>query len=224
MMESASSPRLRDYLTILRESWWVILAATVLAGAAGFGVAQTREPSYTAQVAVFATVPGAAEPRSAFSGSRDALARMQGYAALAVSRQVLARAIADRQLATTPSLLAERVSAVVTPGSVLLDVRVTDTDRQRASTTADAVGRSLSAVAGELEWSGQGPTGALIPVGSASVAEVRADAVRYVTLGAVLGCVLSCVLVLARGIRSARVLTVGQLDHVVIDAIGDGAR
>lgn len=224
MMEPLSPPRLRDYVTILRDSWWVILAATVLAGAVGWWVAHTRETTYTAQVSVFATVPGAAEPRSAFSGSRDALARMEGYAALAVSRQVLARTIADRHLATTPSQLAEHVRAEVTPGSVLLTVRVTDTDERQAVATADALGRSLVKVAGELEWSGQGPTGALIPVGGAAATQVRADAGRYVALGAALGSVLSSVLVLARGIRSATVLTVGQLDHVVIDAIGDGRR
>lgn len=223
-MIEPSAPRLRDYLTILRESWMVLVVATILAGAAGWGVAQTRQPTYTGHVAVFAIVPGAAEPRSAFSGSRDALARMEGYAALAVSRQVLARAIAVRDLTTTPSLLAERVRAQVNPGSVVLDVRVSDPDPRQAAAIADALGRSLVAVAGELEWSGQGPTGALIPLGSAGVVEVKPAVGRYILLGAVLGSVLSSLLVLTRGIRSATVLTVGQLDHVVFDAIGEGAR
>lgn len=224
MIAPAHAPRLRDYVAILRQSWLVIVSATVLAGAAGFWVAQTRHTTYTAHVPVFAMVPGAPEPRSAFSGSRDALARMQGYSALAVSQQVLARTIAERNLATTPRRLAEQVTAQVTPGSVLLDVGVSDTSRPQAVATADALARNLVGVARELEWSAQGPTGELIPVGSASAVEVRAAAGRYVTLGAVLGFVLSCVLVLARGIRGATVLTTGQLDHVVVDAMGEAHR
>lgn len=224
MIAPDHAPRLRDYATILRQSWLVIVSATILAGGAGFWVAQTRDTTYTAHVPVFATVPGAPEPRSAFSGSRDALARMQGYSALAVSQQVLARTIAERNLATTPRQLAERVTAAVTPGSVLLDVGVDDTSRQQAMATADALARNLVGVSRELEWSAQGPTGELIPVGSASAVEVRADAGRYVTLGAVLGCVLSCVLLLARGIRGATLLTTGQLDHVVVEAIGEANR
>ncbi|WP_328354019.1 hypothetical protein OG976_22755 [Mycobacterium sp. NBC_00419] len=224
MIAPPHAPRLRDYAAILRQSWLVIVSATVLAGAAGFWVAQTRDTTYTAHVPVFAMVPGAPEPRSAFSGSRDALARMQGYSALAVSQQVLARTIAERNLATTPRRLAEQVTAQVTPGSVLLDVGVSDTSGQQAVSTADALARNLVGVARELEWSAQGPTGELIPVGSASAVEVRAAAGRYVTLGAVLGFVLSCVLVLARGIRGATVLTTAQLDHVVVDAMGEAQR
>lgn len=213
------APRLRDYGRVLAGSWAVILCAAVLSAVAGWAVYDKRDPVYTADAQVFATVPGAAGTRSAFGGSKDALTRVETYAHIATSSQVLTRTADD--LGMSVAQLAGQVTATVEPGTVLLALSVTGDDPDVVRDTANIWTGNLIQVAREIEWNDSplappGPSGELVLVdGAVSTTETRGALSRYLVMGAVLGALVSGALVLARGTRRAEVMTTNQLDHAV---------
>lgn len=217
------APRLRDYGQLLLDSWIVICCSVILSALAGWGVYANRAPVYTAEAKLFATVPGGAGTRSALSGNQDAITRVETYAQLATSAQVLSRtadAVAAQggDASMTPAQLADDGTAAVVPGSVLLALSVTGPDPKTVSDTANLWAGNLIEVAKEIEWADgpttPGPTGELVLVdGAVSTTETKGALSRYLSLGAGLGLVVSSALVLARGIRRSAVVTTNQLDH-----------
>ncbi len=218
-------PRARDYLHLLRDGWLIILSATLLSGGASWQVQTHRDPIYTANARLFAVIPGGPGTRSAVENNRGALSRMETYAELAKSPQVTARAVDTAQLEESPRELASRITTVVTPGSVLLDISVTGDDSATTRDAANAVATNLIAVSRELASSDKGPVAELVVVdGAVTAAATRASLARYLLLGGSIGLSLSVVLVLARGIWRDAVLDRRQVDHVIAEAVPGAAR
>jgi capsular polysaccharide biosynthesis protein len=196
----------------------VILTATLTSAGAAWVVRQVREPVYTATVSVFATVTGAAGTRSAFEGSRGALSYMETYERLASSALVISR-VADQAHVST-AVVAGALTAEVTPGSSLLEIRATGTNPDTTLNIANAAATTVMNAAREVEWTDEGPQGELLLVdGATHVDETRGSLGRYLGLGGGLGLALTIVLMLARGIARGEVLTSGQVDHIAAESL-----
>jgi capsular polysaccharide biosynthesis protein len=211
-------PRPRDYLRILAGAWVLILIATLSSAGAAWAVRQLREPVYTATVRVFATVSGASGTRSAFEGSRGALSYMETYDRLASSALVISR-VADQARVST-AVVTGALTAEITPGSSLLEIRSTGTNPDTTLNIANAAATTVMNAAREIEWSDDGPQGELLLVdGATHVDETRGSLGRYLELGGGLGFALSVLLVLARGIARGEVLTTGQVGHIAAESL-----
>lgn len=141
---------LRDYLSILRRRWIsvTVVALATLALAAGFTLVQT--PQYTATTRLFFGVQGSETVTDLAQGSTFTEKQMASYAEVATSPLVLDRVVDQLSLPTGGADLADQVSAVAPPNTVILDVSATDPDPTRASLIANAVADQLAKVATDL--------------------------------------------------------------------------
>ena len=223
-------PRVRDYLVSLRNSWLVIVCATVLSAAAMvLGVRYLQPPKYVADTALFAVVPGDAMVHAAYEGNRGASVKIDTYAQLAKSSIVTLRTIDDLGLTQTPEELSKRIAVVSVPDtlsefsypmSVLMRVQVSGDDPDGTVEIANAVTTNLISAAQEVEWSDSegaakaGPS--LILVDQAkSAAQAGPSWLENAGIGGALGAALSCLAVLGLGVSRDRVLSRGQLAYVI---------
>ena len=129
-------------------TWLVPVALAALAGLlVAVVLARTTRTTYTATTTSFVSMASRSAAESdPFAGSQFVLQRMNTYAGLTTSADVLDTVIAELGLNLTPAALATRVTSTSTPESVLLTVMVSDDDARRAGAIADAVAKQQATV------------------------------------------------------------------------------
>lgn len=152
--------------------WLVIPVCGVLGLFAGLLLGASAPPSYESQSAAMVSMtslptddPNGADP---FGGSQFALQRIQSYAELATSPQVMQGALRDLHRGDAADL--SKNVKVSSSGGVMLWVTVDDADPQVAAHTADAVMANLIRSVAALEaGGGQHSPVQLVPVQPALV-------------------------------------------------------
>jgi capsular exopolysaccharide synthesis family protein len=127
---------LKEYLQTLWKWWWLIALCTLCAGAASFTVSSMMSPVYEARVLLMSnqsTNTGIVDYSSLLGGQRV----IETYRELLKTRPVLETAIANLDLPYSPQELAEHIEVSIIPETQLLDLRVEDTDPQRAADIAN---------------------------------------------------------------------------------------
>jgi succinoglycan biosynthesis transport protein ExoP len=141
---------LQDYLLVLRRRWLSALIVAVVVVAAAAALSLTLPPRYTATTRLFFGVRAGESPSDLAQGSTFTEKQMASYEEVASSPLVLGEVIADLGLTTTADDLAKRVNADASPGTVVLDISVTETDAATAASVANAIGQQLTATVGSL--------------------------------------------------------------------------
>lgn len=129
---------LRQYLTLLRRRWWLIVLLALLGGALALPIALLRTPVYeTSTTVLINQAPGASLPNAedVLSGQRVAMT----YAELLHRRSVLEEVITNLDLRITPEVLDKQISISQMRDTNLLVLTVRDTDPQRAADIANEV-------------------------------------------------------------------------------------
>jgi succinoglycan biosynthesis transport protein ExoP len=164
--------------------WLVIPVCGVLGLFAGLILGASAPPSYESQTAAFVAMtslptddPNSADP---FGGSQFALQRIQSYAELATSPQVLQGALRDLHRGDGADL--SKNVKVSSSGGVMLWVTVDDGDPQAAAHMADAVMANLVRSVASLEaGGGQHSPVQLVPVQPALVPDQPVKSAAFVT-------------------------------------------
>ena len=147
---------LKDYIRILRKRWIVIVALT-LAGIIGAGAASVlTTPLYTATTQVFVSTSQGGSASDLNAGSSFTLQRVQSYAQAVGTASVLQPVIKSLDLNVTVEELAKQVEASAPLNTVILNISVTDPDRNSAAAIANAIGETLPEVVDEIEKSDVG--------------------------------------------------------------------
>lgn len=126
--------------------WWFVLAlAVILAAGTAWYVVRQQADMYTSQATLsVGTNFSVAAPDQAQVALSNVLADY--YAALAKREVILGPVVEELQLSFAWWLIRDRMLAVrVDRGANLLEVRVTDTDPERAAAITNAIGASLIA-------------------------------------------------------------------------------
>lgn len=184
------------------------LAAALAGLLLGVAIAFIRTPLYSATAQSFVSLaPESASESDPFGGSQFVLQRMDSYAALATSPQVLSAVVEQQDLPETMSELAGQVTSFPLPNTVLLNVTVRDPDPQRAAALADAVASAQADAIESLEGAGGPVTGSPVRVTPVQAAVAPPSAglarvLRYAVAGISAGFVIFGCGVLVR--RSAR--------------------
>ncbi len=141
---------LRDYLDVARRRWLsaVVIALVCLALSAAATLLMT--PRYVASTRLFFGVEGTGSAAELAQGSSFAERQMTSYAEVATSPLVLGPVIQQLGLNTTPSALAQRVTATIPTETVILELSVIDQDRMRSAAIANAIGAKVAEVASSL--------------------------------------------------------------------------
>ena len=227
MIAPTGVPSLRDYGRMIRDGWVLILAATMLSAGAAWLANSLVTPSYTATSRVILTAPGPSSPRAALDGNRSSLVRVESYAHLAVSEQVLRRVIVDLQLSATPQELASDIAVVPTPGSTLIDISATMDDAEASRDIANSVAINLIQLVSEIDLGADGPVSEVTLIDEATLPAATSERTSNLVLGAGFGLALSVVLLIASGVRRDAIDSREQVEDIVraeLDNAGGGFR
>lgn len=139
---------LRQYIAILRRWWWLLALLTLVGGGAAFAAGELRQPVYVATTTILINqAPGALPDYNAVQqGQRVA----STYAELLQQRPVLEQVIANLGLNIGPETLDGMINVTPITDTNLLELKVQDTDPQRAADIANEVVRVF--IAQNLEF------------------------------------------------------------------------
>jgi capsular exopolysaccharide synthesis family protein len=202
---------LSDYIRVLRKSWLIIVAAALVGVSAAAAYSLTRTPLYSAESQVFVSTQGAGTIGELQQGSTFTQARVTTYTNLVKTPIVMAPAIDELGLDTTPSELAEQVTASSALNTTIIAIQVTDADPVLAADIANALSQSLTETVAEIEM----PTGSDVsPVRLTSVKEaqpgtepVSPNVPLNLVLGGLIGLALGIGIAVLREVLDTRVRT-----------------
>lgn len=138
---------LHDVIRILRRSWLLIVACTLLGLLVGAGSTLAKTPLYTATTKVFVTVQaGGSSPSDLVQGNSAAQQKVTSYIDVVTSAAVLQPVIDELKLHRTVPSLASAVSASSPVNSVVIDISAEDPDPATAARLAAAIGASFAKV------------------------------------------------------------------------------
>jgi succinoglycan biosynthesis transport protein ExoP len=188
---------LREYLRVLRAHRLLIVASMVICTALAAALAWTRTPQYAAHTQLFVATRTSTNPGDIYAAGLFSEQRIGSYAQLVSNATVLRSVVKDLHLPFNAGTLATRIHATVPPGTVLIDVTVTDTSPQRAAAIATALGTRFSQFVSQLETTRKDATSPInVRVTSPPTIPVSPYSPRkklYVVLGALLGFMLGIV-------------------------------
>lgn len=210
---------LRDLLSVLRTRWVVIVAATLVSGIVALVASLLTAPTYQARIQFYVTVAGGENAAaSAYQGSLGAQQRVQSYAALVESSEIVEQVVDAANVDVEPAAVASSVTATADSKTVILDVAVEDSEPKRAMQLADAFGEVLPEVINRLETpDGGGP--ALAKLTEISSPQLPTDPIapktgRNVAIGLLLGFLLGVAIALLNNAFDRRVKTKEQLEQI----------
>lgn len=142
---------IRDYLLILRRSWSLVLALT-LVGLLGAGAASVLiQPTYKSDTQLFVAIQNSGSVQELAQGNTFSQARVQSYVKTVTTPTVLQPVIDSLGLQVTSSELASKISATTDLNTVLITVSVSDKSPAQAAAIAQAVAESLIKAVDNLE-------------------------------------------------------------------------
>jgi capsular exopolysaccharide synthesis family protein len=143
---------LRSGLRLLRDSWLLILAATVIAVATAGIVTSNQTPQYSSRVTFFISAWADPEdPASAYQGSLLSEQKVKSYAELLRTRAVMDGVIDDLSLDLSADELSAKVATTVVPDTSLLEATVTDPSPETAQEIARSIGDQFTTIVPTLE-------------------------------------------------------------------------
>ncbi|MDR6790962.1 capsular exopolysaccharide synthesis family protein [Pseudarthrobacter oxydans] len=142
---------LHDYARLLRRSWILMTACTLLGITAGATASVLVKPTYTAETQLFVAIQGSGSVSELQQGNTFSQARVQSYVKTVRTPVVLQPVIESLGLESSAADLAERVSATADLNTVLVNISVSDTSAVQAAATARAIAASLVRAVDTLE-------------------------------------------------------------------------
>lgn len=143
---------LRDYITILRERWVLVLSCTLLGTLVAGLVTLTTTPTYESTSQIYVSVQTQdGSTQGLAQGTTYSQDQVAGFADLATSPIVLDPVIQELGLNRTSSGLARQVSASVRLNTTLINISVSSEEPAEAAALANAVAGSMIVVLPELQ-------------------------------------------------------------------------
>jgi len=143
----------KELVRLARRRWKTVVIMTLLGVVIGGAISFIATPKYssTAKLFISTDVGSSAE---AYYGSAFGSARVQSYADLATSGEVMQRVIDKLHLNLNPGELAGEISAEVPTSTVLIKITATDTNARAAQQIAQATAEVLSSYISDVETLG----------------------------------------------------------------------
>ena len=137
---------LSDYFRILRKSWIVIVAFTLIGTAGAAAITLLTTPKYAASTLVFVYVQSSGTVNELAQGSNFAQSQVKSYAEAVSTPRVLDNAIKSLRLDISAGELASSVSASAPLDTVNIEITVEDESPTDAASIANAVTASFGQV------------------------------------------------------------------------------
>jgi capsular exopolysaccharide synthesis family protein len=209
---------LRDYLSVLRTRWVLIVACALVMIALAAAVTWRTTPQYASSARLFVST-AATDDSEAIQGGAFSLQRVKSYADLLTGQEIARRVVEAMDLDESPGALAGQISASSGVDTVILTVTVTDPSPERAKMLVDAVADEFVSYVAELET----PPGkdqatskaTVVDPGTLPGAPISPNPERNLALGAILGLLLGAGIAILRHTLDTTVKSVRQLEPLV---------
>ena len=188
----------RDYLTVVRERWFIVLLGILVGLGLGSGSAFLTTPKYLASVEFFISTPDQARDlNQAYQGSLLSEQKIKSYVDLAADRRIVEQVSAQLGAPIGPGT----ITASAKQDTVLLTLSAKDSSPQRAQQIVNLAATAFSHLVTEMERSDAGAQ--LVVAREIQPAELPTAPVSPkpgldIGLGLALGLVLGMLLALAR--------------------------
>jgi capsular exopolysaccharide synthesis family protein len=160
---------LREYLTAIRQFWWVIfLAVVVLLGTGVYSIV-TAEVTYRSSVTFFVKTTGEGNVGAAAQADQFAQRRVNSYGGLLGSERFANLVIAEGELDLTAREVSRMLTAVGGIDSVLLTATVEGADKEEVEKIGQAVALAFPRFVAEVEGQGVGDTGIVLELVSGPI-------------------------------------------------------
>lgn len=156
MLERSQLLELTDYLRILRRSWPILVACTILGLLVSATASLAVRPTYTSQTQLFVAIQSTGSVSDLQQGNTFSQARVQSYVQTVGTPVVLQPAIDALGLKVTPAELSSRVEANADLNTVIISIQASDSSPVQAAAIAQAVGNSLISAIDKLESPAKG--------------------------------------------------------------------
>lgn len=141
---------LHQFVNVLRKWWWLILLSTLVAGASSWYIVKDEPPVYqTSTTLMIGQALEKADPTYADFYTSERLA--QTYSELVLREPILKKTAEALGFGDQWRALKGQIGANVVAGTQLLEIRVTDTDPQRAKAIADELADQLKTLVNKQE-------------------------------------------------------------------------
>jgi receptor protein-tyrosine kinase len=177
-----------DFKELLRmaQRRWLTIVVFFLLGLAGAGaLTYTQTPEYESNARIFISVDTSGDSTQAAQGALFGINRVQSYAQLATSREVMQQVISRLNLNLTPNQLAGKISSSVATETVIIVVKVTDPDPGVAQQIAKAESEVMTSFISDIETSPVKAT--VVDPASYNGSQVSPQPVLNLALGALVG-------------------------------------
>ena len=193
---------LSELLTALRAHWWLPVLGLIVGGGLGLGYSLAQTPMYTSSTQLFVSAAAVTDAAETFQGGWFSEQRATSYARLIAGEELGGRVAERLDLDLSPQEVAGKVTASAAPGTVLIDVDVTDASPELAQQIAIAIGAEFPTMVDELETPGSG-TPPLVRVTVTDPPEVPTtssspDVIMNVVIGLAAGALIGAVGAVAR--------------------------
>ena len=146
-----------QYWRLIVQNRIVIGASTLVGLVIAAAITFTTTPLYESQAQIFVSTPASTLDISALAtGSSFSQQRVKSYAQIVNSPITLEPVIRKLNLKLTSTELAKTITASAPLDTVLISLKVSDTDPQRAAKVANAVAEQFGITVGDLELHGIG--------------------------------------------------------------------
>lgn len=142
---------LRDYITVLRKGWILILVLALVGVAAAAGFSLLKKPVYSASAQVFVSTETSGSASDLAQGNTFTQQRVLTYSNLVSTPIVLLPVVSSLKLDMNADQLAKMVSATAPTSTTLISITVEDTDPVQAADIANATSQSLTNVVQDIE-------------------------------------------------------------------------
>jgi succinoglycan biosynthesis transport protein ExoP len=151
--EKVARVNLRDFFRILRKSWIVVVALTLVGGGVALGYSLWQKPVYSAATKVFVSTSTVSTVQDLAQGNTFTVQRVKTYADLATTPIVLDPVIRQLSLNTTSELLSKDIKSSAPLDTSIIDISVSNTNPAAAARIANATARSLTSTVQDIETS-----------------------------------------------------------------------
>jgi capsular exopolysaccharide synthesis family protein len=177
-----------DFKDLLRmaQRRWLTIVVFFLLGLTGAGLlTYTQTPQYESSARIFISVDTSGDSTQAAQGALFGTNRVQSYAQLATSREVLQQVISRLNLNLTPGQLAAKITSSVATDTVIIKLDVVDPDAGVAQQIAKAESEVMTSFISDVETSPVKAT--IVDPASYNRNQVSPQPVLNLALGALIG-------------------------------------
>lgn len=140
-----------DYLRVLRRSWVLIAASTILGVFVAGALSLAVKPIYSAQTQLFVAIQNSGSALELQQGNTFSQARVQSYVETARTPIVLQPVIDKLGLDLSTAQLVEKVETSADLNTVIISITAQDTSPTQAAAIAQEIGSSLIEAIASLE-------------------------------------------------------------------------